>query len=103
MLYGTREVPASGQTVETALFGTECCCCMERPSRKGCTASGFLENLGGEECRGHRRRPAGIEGEMGDQLADLVLADAIAERALQMAAQLLAAAHRHEGGDRDQA
>ncbi len=39
---------------------------------------------------------------MGDELDDLVLGDAIQERALEMAAELLAAIEGDEGRDRDQ-
>src|SRR5690349_15649374 len=55
----------------------------------------LLEHLARNVCRGHRRRPAGIEGEMRDHLGQLLLGDAVGERTLQVSAQLL----RPIGGD----
>src|SRR2546423_14420178 len=37
------------------------------------------EHVLGNLRRGHRRRPAGVESEMGDNLADLLLGDAVVE------------------------
>src|SRR3954471_7935590 len=62
-----------------------------------------LEHLLGDQRRGHCRRPTRIESEVGDQLRELVLADAVGERAAEMAFELLLATRRDERGDRDQA
>src|SRR6516162_3457823 len=62
----------------------------------------FKHVLGDQSC-GHRRRPARIKGEMRDDFTDLILGDAIVERALQMADQLLFAAKRDQGRAGDQA
>src|SRR5512133_3995645 len=61
------------------------------------------EHVLGDLRRGHRRRPAGIKGEMRDDLADLLLGDAVVERAVEMAGQLPLAAERDQGCDDDQA
>src|SRR5215510_15102326 len=63
----------------------------------------FLEHILGDEGRRHRRRPAGIEGEMGDHLAEFVLGEAVVERPLQMADELLFTAERDQGRAGDQA
>ena len=55
------------------------------------------EDVLGDLRRGHRRRPAGIKREMGDDLADLVLGDAVVERPLQVADELLLAAQGDQG------
>src|SRR5712671_992028 len=52
---------------------------------------------------GHRRRPARIEGQMGDQLANLVLGDAVAEGAFEVTAQLPLAAECNKRRHGDQA
>src|ERR1043166_2075095 len=62
-----------------------------------------LEYLFGDQRRGHCRRPAGVEGEMGDDLAQLALFEPVVERALQVADQLFLAAERDERGAGDQA
>src|SRR5882724_11484552 len=59
----------------------------------------FLCNQGG----GHRRGPACVESQMSDQLAELVLADAVAEGAFEVTAQLPLAPQCHEGCHGDQA
>src|SRR5215472_2426126 len=63
----------------------------------------LLEYILGDERRGHRCRPAGIEGEMGDHFAELVLGEAIVERPLQMPDELPFTAERDEGRAGDQA
>src|SRR3954447_3455912 len=63
----------------------------------------FLEHVLGDEGGGHRGRPAGIEGEMGDDLAQLRLGHPIIQRAFEMADELLLAAQRDQRGDDDQA
>src|SRR6516225_3871415 len=63
----------------------------------------FLEHVLGDESRGHRCRPAGIEGEMGDNFAELILAEPIVERPLQMANELFLAAERDQGRAGNQA
>ena len=50
-----------------------------------------------------RRRPAGVEGEVGDGLDDLVAGDAILERLLQVERQLVGPIERDQACDRDQA
>src|SRR5271169_1599338 len=55
------------------------------------------------QCRGHRRRPPGVKGEMSNQLTQFLLAEAVVERAAEMTDQLPLAAERHQGRDRDQA
>src|SRR3954471_12698260 len=63
----------------------------------------FLEHVLGDEGGGHRGRPAGVEGEMGDDLAQLGLRHPVIQRAFEMADELLLAAERDQGGDNDQA
>ena len=62
-----------------------------------------FEHLLGDERRGHRRRPTGVERKMGNDLAQFALFEPVVERALQVADQLLLAAERYQGGARDQA
>src|SRR2546426_4394802 len=40
---------------------------------------------------------------MGDELSDLLALDPVGERALEVAAELVAPAHGHQRGDRDEA
>src|SRR5215469_12953465 len=63
----------------------------------------LVEHLLGHLCPGHRRRPAGIEGEMGDDLAEFVLGQAVIERPVQMPNKLSFAAERDQGCAGDQA
>src|SRR5215472_18900680 len=63
----------------------------------------LLEYILGDERRGHRCRPAGIEGEMGDHFTELVLGEAVVESALQMPDELFFAAERDECRAGDQA
>ena len=63
----------------------------------------LFENVLGDQRRGHRRRPAGIEGEVGDDFAELGLGEPVVERAFEMADELLFAAERDEGRDDNQA
>src|SRR3954470_16761391 len=63
----------------------------------------FLEHVLGDEGGGHRGRPAGIEGEMGDDLAQLGLRYPIIQRAFEVADELLLAAERDQRGDDNQA
>src|SRR6516162_8840537 len=73
------------------------------PSALGEPSLAAFEHLLGDERRGHRRRPAGVEREMGNDLAQFALLEPVVERALQVADQLLLAAERYQGGARDQA
>src|ERR1700724_3095045 len=73
------------------------------PSALGEPSLAAFEHLLGDESRGHRRRPAGVEREMGNDLAQFALFEPVVERALQVADQLLLAAERYQGGARDQA
>src|SRR5436190_2243245 len=61
------------------------------------------EHVLGDLRRGHRRRPACIEGEMRDDLADLLLGDAVVEGAVEVTGQLPLAAKRDQRRDDDQA
>src|SRR5207248_2034609 len=61
------------------------------------------EDVLGDLRRGHRRRPAGLESEMRDDLADLLLGDAVVQRSVEMAGQLPIAAERDQSRDDDQA
>src|SRR5262245_40639852 len=72
-------------------------------SRGGACRLPLRENVLGDLRRGHRRGPAGIKGEMRDDLADLLLRDAVVERAVQMANQLPLAAERDQRRDDDEA
>src|SRR5262252_8353443 len=63
----------------------------------------LLEYILGDERRGHRRRPAGIEGQMGDHFAELVLCQAIVERPLQVASELPFAPQRDQRRARNEA
>ena len=49
----------------------------------------FFENFLRHERGGHRRRPSGVKGHMGDNFRDLGLGDAVAERAFDMHSKLL--------------
>src|SRR4051812_4545356 len=49
----------------------------------------LLEHVLGDQRGGHRGRPAGVEGEMGDDLAQLGLGHAVVQRAFEVAGQLL--------------
>lgn len=51
----------------------------------------LLENVLRQDHGGHRRRPSGVECEMGNHFDDFVLRDAILQRALKMKTQLLGA------------
>src|SRR3984893_14322644 len=62
----------------------------------------LLEHLLRYECGSHRRRPACIESEVGDDLAEFVLGETIIERPLQMADELLFAAEGDQGSADDQ-
>src|SRR6516162_4393992 len=73
------------------------------PSALGEPSLAAFEHLLGDECRGHRRRPAGVEREMGNDLAQFASFEPVVERALQVTDQLLLAAERYQGGARDQA
>jgi hypothetical protein len=64
---------------------------------------GRFENLLCDHCRRHRRGPAGVEGQVSDQLADLGFGDPIAERAFEVAAQLPLAPERDKRCYRNQA
>src|SRR5437763_8096922 len=61
------------------------------------------EHVLGDLRGGHCRRPAGVEGEMRYDLADLLLGDAVVERAVQMTGQLPLPAERDQRRDDDQA
>src|SRR6516162_4751025 len=63
----------------------------------------FVEHVLCHLRRGHRRRPTCVEGEMGDDLAELVLAQAVVERPPQMTHELAFAAERNQGRAGDQA
>src|SRR5262252_1635787 len=63
----------------------------------------LLEYILGDERRGHRCRPAGVEGEMGDHFAELVLAETVIQRPLQVACELPFTAERDEGRAGNQA
>jgi hypothetical protein len=54
------------------------------PSALGEPSLGAFEHLLGDERRGHRRRPAGVEREMGDDFAQFALFEPVVERALQV-------------------
>src|SRR5262245_17276054 len=73
------------------------------PSALGEPSLAPFEHLLGDERRSHRRRPAGVEREMGNDLAQFALFEPVVERALQVADQLLLAAERYQGSARDQA
>src|SRR4051794_16410651 len=63
----------------------------------------LLEHVLGDEGGGHRGRPAGVECEMRDDLAQLGFCHTVVDRAFEMAGELLLAAERDQGGDDDQA
>src|SRR5262245_62059452 len=73
------------------------------PGALGEPSLAAFEHLLGDERRGHRRRPTGVEREMGNDLAQFALFEPVVERALQVADQLLLAAERYQGSARDQA
>ena len=51
----------------------------------------------------HGRRPARVEGQVGDDLADLLAGDAVGERALEVPGELVAPVHGDQRGDGDEA
>src|SRR5215813_9095113 len=61
-----------------------------------------VEDVRCDPRRRHGGGPAGIEGEMRDKLTDLVLGDAVTERAFDVSLELIAAAHGGEHGYRDE-
>src|SRR4051794_34854792 len=61
------------------------------------------EHVLGDLGRGHCRWPAGVKGEMRDDLADLLLGDTVVEGAVEVAGQLPLAAERDQRRDDDQA
>src|SRR5882672_4425876 len=61
-----------------------------------------LEDLRSNACRRHGGGPAGIEGHVGDDLADLVFGHDVGQRALDMALQLVTAVHGGQRGHRDE-
>src|ERR1700746_3895239 len=63
----------------------------------------FLEHVLGDESCSHRCRPTGVEGEMGDDFAELVFAETVVERPLQMADELFFATERDQGRAGNQA
>src|SRR5256712_2940383 len=62
-----------------------------------------VEHLAGDAARGHGRRPARVEGQVRDHFADLIAGDAVAEGALEVPGELVAASEREQRGDRDEA
>src|SRR6266478_2171960 len=62
-----------------------------------------VENLGGDAGRRHGGGPTGIERQVGDDFADLVLGHAVGESALEVTLELVAPVHGHEGGHGDEA
>src|SRR5207248_2154966 len=51
---------------------------------RGFCGLALREHVLGDLRRRHRRRPAGVESKMGDDLADLLLGDAVVEGAVEM-------------------
>src|ERR1700744_2851912 len=74
--------------------------CSTRPER---LFTGFLEDLAGDLQRRHRRRPARVEGNMGDGCDDLVAREAVVQGPLQVERHLVDAVERDEARDRHQA
>ena len=70
-----------------------------------CASSGLrrVEDLAGDPARRHRGRPAGVEREVRDDLADLFLGDTVTERSLEVPGQLIYPIERDQRGDGDQA
>jgi len=73
------------------------------PSALGGPSLAAFEHLLGDECGSHRRWPAGVERQMGNDFAQFALFEPVVERTLQVADQLLLAAERYQGGACDQA
>jgi len=73
------------------------------PSALGGPSLAAFEHLLGDERGSHRRWPAGVERQMGNDFAQFALFEPVVERTLQVADQLLLAAERYQGGARDQA
>src|SRR5204863_420763 len=61
------------------------------------------EDLLGDGHRGEGLRPAGVEGQVRDELDELLLGDAVVLRVLQVEGQLLGVAAGEQGGDGSQA
>src|SRR5579863_1331547 len=57
---------------------------------------GLLEDFLGDRRRRHRGRPSRIEGQMRDEFAELVLGNAVAQRAFEMTPQLIGPLQRDE-------
>src|SRR5215470_3823756 len=66
-------------------------------------ALGAVEHFASDAPRRHGRRPAGVERQVRDRLADLIAGDAVAERALEVAGELVAASQREQRRDGDEA
>src|SRR5262249_33222919 len=66
-------------------------------------ASAFREDVLGDLGGGHRRRPAGVERQMRNDLADLVLCNAVGQGAGEMAFELPLATQRDQRRDDDKA
>src|SRR5262249_3904803 len=73
------------------------------PSALGGPWLAAFEHLLGDERGSHRRWPAGVERQMGNDFAQFALFEPVVERTLQVADQLLLAAECYQGGARDQA
>src|SRR5262245_2143467 len=73
------------------------------PSALGGPSLAAFEHLLGDERGSHRRWPAGVERQMGNDFAQFALFEPVVERTLQVADQLLLAAECYQGGARDQA
>src|SRR3989442_15786486 len=71
--------------------------------RVAADALGAVEHLAGDAARGHGGRPARVERQVRDHLADLVAGDAVAERALEVTGGLVTAPEREQRGDGDEA
>src|SRR3984957_15683912 len=68
------------------------------PSLRVCMV-GLLEDVAPDLQRRHRRRPAGIEGEMRDRSDDFVAGDAVLQRPLEMERDFVDPVERDKAGD----
>src|SRR5262245_18902713 len=68
------------------------------PSALGGPWLAAFEHLLGDERGSHRRWPAGVERQMGNDFAQFALFEPVVERTLQVADQLLLAAECYQGG-----
>src|SRR5215470_16882527 len=82
---------------------TRCVCLPSVAGASRNPALGAVEHFASDAPCRHGRRPAGVERQVRDHLADLIAGDAVAERTLEVAGELLATSQREQRRDGDEA